>query len=286
MKSWIRFLGGLLFIFSFSNASAQDPRGVGASQKFKKVVWIVFENETYGTVLQQKDFAHFATMGASLNKMMAENHPSQGNYIAMVAGSTLGVNSDKNVNLKDSHVGDLLEKAGMDWRVYAENYPGNCFTGSSNGNYARKHVPFMSFTNVTGDSARCAKIEDESRFFSDFAAGTLPEFTMYIPNLKNDGHDTNPDFAGQWLTSKFGTILDHPEKLGDVLFILTWDESAMFASKNQIYTVLIGANVVPGSQNSQTLNHPALLKMVEDELGLGNLGRLDASAPVITGIWK
>ena len=71
-----------------------------------------------------------------------------------------------------------------------------------------------------------------------------------------------------------------------MLFVLTWDESEIFSPKNQIYTVLIGKNIKPGSQSNQKLNHMSLLKMVEDELALGNLGREDATSPVISGIWK
>ena len=253
---------------------------------FKKVVWLVFENESYKPVIQQADFAALAKQGVLLTQMMAETHPSQGNYIAMIAGSTLGVKNDKNVDLSETHIGDLLEKKGMQWRVYAEDFPGNCFTGATSGRYARKHVPFISFKNVSQNPKRCAQIENSNRFFDDLKNGSLPEFSMYIPNLDNDGHDTGLDFAGKWLTSKFGALFSKPEALKDTLFIVTFDEAATLSFKNQIYTVLIGSNVQPGIQNSQSLDHPALLKMIEDEFALGSLGRSDAQAPAVTGIWK
>jgi hypothetical protein len=108
---------------------------------------------------------------------------------------------------------------------------------------------------------------------------------MYVPNIKDDGHDTGTDFAGKWLTATFGDILANPSSLGDTLLILTFDESGA-SPRNQIYTAVLGANVVPGVKNNQAVNHTALLKMVEDELGTGNLGRDDAKALVISGIWK
>ena len=267
---------------SFQAAHAQLPR----NSHFKKVVYIIFENENYEPVVVQPDFARFAKLGALFTKMRAEVHPSQGNYIAMVAGSAYGITSDSNVDLPHRHIGDLLENAGKDWRVYAEEYPGNCFTGKRSGKYVRKHNPFMSFTNVTSNPKRCAKIESDARFFQDYANGTLPEFSMYIPNMDNDGHDTTIDFAGKWLTTRFGSILSNPAALGDVLFIVTYDESDLSSAKNEIYTVAIGAQIAAGSQNSQTLNHPALLKMIEDEFKIGNLGKDDLSAPIISGIWK
>jgi len=268
-----------LFLLASQTVFAQT------NSHFKKVVWIVFENTNYSKALAQPYFNKLSKQGALFTNLMAEDHPSQGNYIAMIAGSKLNVKNDNVVDLKESHVGDLLEKAGMRWKVYAESYPGNCFTGKQSGSYVRKHVPFMSFVNVNQNSARCLNIEDETKFGEDFNNGTLAEYSMYIPNLRSDGHDTGVDFAGKWFEKTLGNIFLDSAKLSDTLFVITFDESGA-SIKNQIFTVLLGAKIKPGVQNSQLLNHTALLKMIEDEFGLGNLGREDMSAPVINGIWQ
>lgn len=273
----------MTLIIMSSSLSAQT---VLAGDHFKKVVWVVFENMDYEKAIVQPDFRALTKNSVLLTNLTAETHPSQGNYIAMIAGSKLNVINDSVIDLKETHVGDLLEKANLKWKVYAENYPGKCFTGKISGPYARRHVPFMSFLNVTQNSGRCLNIEDETNFFSDYNNGSLPEFSMYIPNVKNDGHDTGVDFAGKWLGKTFGSILSNPAKLGDVLFIITFDESGGTSKTNQIYTVLVGSKIKAGTQNSQAMNHTALLKMIEDEFAIGNLGRDDAKAPVIEGIWK
>src|SRR6185503_13744968 len=95
--------------------------------------------------------AALAKRGALLSNDHAEVHPSQPNYIAMIAGSSHGVDDDRRVTLDERHIGDLLEEHGLTWKVYAEDYPGHCFLGSSRGLYARKHVPFPSFKNVQTD---------------------------------------------------------------------------------------------------------------------------------------
>lgn len=253
---------------------------------FKKVVWLVFENTSYKKALAQEDFKKLTDKGALFTNLRADTHPSQGNYIAMIAGSTLGVKGDGNVDLKENHIGDLLEKIGSSWKVYAEDYPGNCFKGKSAQGYFRKHVPFMSFLNVSQNSSRCLNIEDEKNFLHDFNMNSLPEFSMYIPNITNDGHDTNVDFAGKWMSRKFGHIFNEPSSMGDVLFIITFDESTFLSLDNQVYTVFLGANILPGVQNAQKLKHTAILKMIEDEFGTGNLNRDDKNAPEILGIWK
>lgn len=274
----------LLVLLLFSGCISVPARSQTIPH-FKKVVYIVFENENYAPVIRQADFAKYAALGANFTQFLAETHPSQGNYVSMIAGSTLGVMTDRNYDLSQQHIGDQLEAHGMDWKNYAEAYPGNCFTGAESGNYARKHIPFMSFLNVSRNPERCSKIVNAESFMNDFKNGTLPEFSLYTPDLQNDGHDTSIDFAGNWLTKNFGEILSHPENMNDVLFVLTYDESDPRSKRNQIYTVILGANILKGEYNQQ-LNHVALLKMVQDEFGLGNLGRLDAAAPVIEGIWK
>lgn len=255
------------------------------ASNFKKVVWVIFENENSTSALNQPDFKKYASLGVLFTNFFAESHPSQGNYIAMIAGSNFGVKLDLPVNLPHTHVGDLLEAKGLSWRTYAEDYPSNCFTAPQSGLYVRKHVPFMSFVNVSRNPTRCGFIQDEKNFDRDFTNGTLPEFSMYIPNMKNDGHDTSVDYAGKWLTQRFGSIISNPEGMGDVLFILTFDESEHNNPANQIYTVLLGANIKAGI-NSQRLNHPALLKLIEKEFELGSLNREDEAAPDIVGIWK
>lgn len=254
-------------------------------QRFTRVVQVVFENTSYTKALKQPDFAALVKRGALFTHLSAQNHPSQGNYIAMIAGDTLGVKTDSNVNLNAPHVGDLLDQAHLDWKVYAEGYPGNCFTGASKGKYVRKHTPFVSFPSVTKNPARCAKIVNADQFDLDVNAGTLPPYSMFVPDLNNDGHDTGVAFAGSYLTKKFGPHLNNPKLMASTLFIFTFDENDG-TSGNQVFTVLVGGHVIPGSTFNGAISHPGLLRLVEDEFRLGSLHRLDESSAKIEGIWK
>ncbi|MGZ3694394.1 MAG: alkaline phosphatase family protein [Bdellovibrionota bacterium] len=260
-----------------------DP--VLPGSRFKHVVQVIFENTNYASALKQPDFAALVKRGALMTKLSAQNHPSEGNYIAMIAGDTYGVASDANVNLSARHIGDLLEEAHLDWKVYAEGFPGNCYMGSSKGKYVRKHTPFVSFTNVTSNAKRCAKIEDETGFESDVQNHALPAYSMYVPNLNNDGHDTGVSYAGKYLTKKFAPILDNPSLMADTLFIFTFDENEG-ASGNQVFTVLVGGAVKPGTTFNGALSHPSLIRLVEDEFRLGSLHKLDEKSNLIEGIWK
>ncbi|MFZ4715563.1 MAG: alkaline phosphatase family protein [Bacteriovoracaceae bacterium] len=273
-----------LFIFMALMMSVHAHATVG--NRFKKVIWIVFENTDYKTALAQPDFNAISKQGVLLTNLLALIHPSQGNYINMMAGSNYSVKLDSNVDLNVNHLGDLLEKKGLDWRVYAESYPGKCFTGARSGTYVRKHNPFISFTNVSKNPERCKKIESSDLFAQDLANDHLPEFTMYIPDLKNDGHDTGADYSGKWLSSKFGSLFASAHKMKDLLVVITFDESKSYTGNNQVFTVLLGGSIIPGSSNSQAVGHPAILKLIEDEFAIGSLDKNDKSSPALTGFWK
>lgn len=274
-----------IFVFCFVMLNLFSETSMAGGRKFNKVVYVVFENTNYEKAVIQPNFAALISKGALFTNFTAEVHPSQGNYIAMIAGSTLGVLDDRNYDLNDSHLGDLFDSKKISWKVYAEDFPGNCFPGRGLGLYARKHVPFLSFLNVTKNPARCKDIVDTKNFIQEALSGALPQFSMYIPNLKSDGHDSGVDYAGRWMDKTFSTIFNNAQIMSDTLFILTFDESSN-NKNNQIYTLLLGAAVLPGVKNNQPLKHSSLLKLIEDEFQVGNLGRDDNTAPEIVGVWK
>lgn len=263
------------------NSIAGD--NTNAAPRFKNVIMVVFENENPQPTLNVPFFKQFAQDGVYFDQTVGEARPSQPNYLAMVAGDTFGVTTDSNVDLNATHLGDLLENKKMDWKVYAEDYPGNCYLGKTSGDYARKHVPFLSFTNVSGNKTRCAKIVNFSQFQSDWANHRLPQFTMVIPNNKNNGHDTSVDYAGSWFQKTFAASLKDPRLMADTLFIATFDEGSKF-NKNQYYTAMQSPKLKKGVTIMGRHDHYSLLKLIEDEWGLGNLGRNDKTAPVINGL--
>ena len=270
----------LLFLFAGKAFSAL-PKG-----QFKKVMVVVFENTDFAVALNQPFFAKLAHEGALLTNFTAEIHPSQGNYIAMISGDTQGVTNDKTMDLSGKTLVDLLEAKGKTWKVYLEGYPGNCFTGSISGNYARKHNPFISFKNIQSNPARCSHLVSATQLNTDVQAGTVPDYSFYVPDLKNDGHDTGAPFADAWYSRTFGPRLLDPRFMKDLLLVSTFDESGKGSSGNHVYTSLYGSMVIPASTSGASVSHYDLLRTIEDGLAIGNLGLNDAQATAVTGIWK
>ncbi len=146
------------------------------------------------------------------------DHPSEPNYIASVAGSPLGVTTDGAYQLTGPSLFDQLAKAGLGWRVYAQDYPGGCFTGASSsggpdgpgaaGTYVRKHDPAISFTSISGSPTACAWIQPLRRFSPSAAP-----FELVIPNLANDMHDGS-DGAGRRLPAGVRPVCPCLSRLG------------------------------------------------------------------------
>ena len=258
----MKYLSALILFFVLSPAQAAIDH----------IVIVMFENSSHATAIAQKNFRAFAERGMYLANMHGEDHPSQPNYIALVSGSRQGVRNDKSYDIKAPTIAELIEAKGLTWRTYAEGYPGNCFAGNK-GLYVRKHNPLISFPKVRAQS--CANFVNADKFGTE----PLPNLTYYIPNLENDGHNTGVAYADAWFGRTFMPLLNNPAFMNNTLLIVTFDEDDG-TPQNQIYTALVGAMVKP-SVNRTAHNHYSILKLIEDNWGLGNLGRGDAAAKSI-----
>ncbi len=269
-------------------AASASPSASPSSYPFfapiKKVVLVVLENTGYQTALLEPFVKQLTQQGALLSQYFAITHPSQPNYLALMAGDDFGITHDRPVQLNARHLGDLLDEQHKTWKTYAEGYPGDCFLRpQAGGRYYRKHTPFLSFTNVTSSpSTRCAQaVVNAKHFERDVALGQLPDFSLYIPDIRNDGHDTGIHFALQWLEGFLPPVL----KLPDTLLIITFDEDDR-REKNHILTLLLGAGVKPQAVSTRPYDHYSLLKTLELIFHLPrSLSRNDAMALPILDVW-
>lgn len=259
---------------AWQNANMSGPTG----KWFSRIITFMFENHSEREVLADPNFQKYTNLGRGLENYFGITHPSQPNYIAMTAGDYFGQATDSNVDLPYSNICDLLEGAGLSWKAYMEDFPGNCNPAASAGSYFRKHNPFISYTGIRNTSSRCANIVDSVAFDADLAAGTLPAYMYFSPNIDNDGHDTGVAYAGKWLDSFFSTrLLKFP---AGTLVVVTWDEDD-YTEANQVLTFLLDPNgdiFKAGTVDNTKYNHYSLLRTVEDNWSLGNLGRNDARA--------
>lgn len=254
-------------------------------KNFDRAIIVVFENTDYEEAVRQPFLKQLSEMGAHFSNFVAVTHPSQGNYIALTSGSIHGVSDDGIYNLNVYHIADLLESKGLTWKVYVEGFPGKCYTGSKMGGYVRKHNPMISYMNIQKNATRCANIVNAIQFDRDAEKGLLPNYVLYIPDLKKDGHDTGVAYADKWYRQKFSPYINNSQFMLNTILISTFDESEKYKGKNQIYTSIIGPEV-KRINVSEALDTYSLLRLIEDNWSLGNLGQKDATATPISGIWN
>jgi hypothetical protein len=205
--------------------------------------------------------------------MYAVSHPSLPNYLALTGGSTFGISSDcTDCAVRATSIVDQLERAGIRWKAYIEDYPGHCFTGAGAGEYAKKHNPFIYYAR---DRAWCEDIVPLDRLAADERSGALPRFIWITPNLCHDMHDCSPATGDRFLSAVIPPLLNALGRNG--LLFLTWDEGTsdagccLLASGGHIATIVAGGLAKRGARMHTPADHYSVLQTTEDLLGLPRL---------------
>jgi len=252
-----------------------------APLKFNRFFIMMFENHGYAQCMGNSFWSGFAQQGLLLTKLYAITHPSQPNYIAQIAGDTLGCTGDGNIDINATNIADLFENAGLSWKSYQEDYvplaQGNCQTTSHSGKYYRKHNPFMSFLPISKNLTRCQKIVPSSQLDADIAAGNLPDFMYYTPNIDNDAHDTDLNFAGKYLQGWLAKYMKMPGFTNGTLILITFDEDEILEG-NHIFALLLGPYVTPKTTEGGAYTHYSITRTLELNWGLPDMGRKDKTA--------
>jgi phosphatidylinositol-3-phosphatase len=243
---------------------------------FRHVYLIVLENKAYGSIVDDEaaPFINGLIRRYGLAaRYHAVAHPSQPNYLALFSGSTQRVTDDGVHHLAATNLADQLEDHGRTWRVFAQNVPLGCFTGTSasggadgRGSYARKHEPAISFVDIASDPVRCRNIADFSHF--DPAAA---DFELIVPNMCNDMHDCPVATGDAFLRSFVPRITDSPAFADSVLFI-TWDEGTGDAGGGgHVATIVVSPLARSGFASRVEHTHYSLLRTIQAAWGLGCL---------------
>ncbi|MBX9641808.1 MAG: alkaline phosphatase family protein [Mycobacteriaceae bacterium] len=248
---------------------------------YAHVVIVIEENRSQTNIIGNKAapwINALAAGGAMMAQSFAETHPSEPNYLALFAGNTFGLTKDScpvDVGAQPNLASELLA-TGHTFGGYAEDLPAVGSTVCSAGKYARKHVPWVNFSNVPATLS-----VPFSAFPGPGNYASLPTVSFVIPNNDNNMHDGSIAQGDAWLNSRMSAFANWA-KANNSLLILTWDEDDG-GPRNQIPTVFYGAHVQPGSYN-ETISHYNVLSTLEEMYGLPKTGYA-ATAPVIATIW-
>jgi hypothetical protein len=243
------------------------------------IVVVVLENKDSSSILgspQAPYLTSLAAQSAVFTDSHAITHPSQPNYLALFAGSTQGVVDDGcPLSVSSENLASELSAAGLSFGGFSEDLPSTGYTGCATAQYARKHNPWVNFTNVAASS---------NRPFADFGPdySTLPTVSFVAPNLCNDMHDCSVRTGDAWLREHIQPYLDWAGS-HDSLLVVTFDEAERSAT-NQIMTLFAGPMVAAGTY-AEHIDHYRVLRTIQDAYRLTHVGYTVAADP-ITEIWR
>lgn len=268
------FLGLLL-----SGTLALSPAAPPAKVSFVTIV--LMENRNYESIVGSSDMPYvdrtLIPQGALLTNSHAVTHPSEPNYLALFSGSTQGVTSDAcPLSFSSANLGSELIASGKSFVGWAESMPHDGYDGCrANGLYARKHDPWVNFTNVPATG---------NRLYTGLPVASMPTVSFLVPNLCNDMHDCSARQGDDWLAKNLPPLLAWNAK-HDGLLIVTWDEAEPDIGNNRIPTILVGPMVRPGAKSGQYVDHYGVLRTIESFFGLACIDK-DCQAAPIAGIWQ
>ena len=273
LRTAIAALAPIAALVAPLTASA-PAHAAAALPKPDHLVVVIEENHSYSDVIGSSSAPYInslASQGASFTQSFAVSHPSEPNYLALFAGSTEGLSSDSCPHTySTANLGSELIAAGLTFTGYSESMPSDGYTGCTSGEYARKHNPWVNFTNVPSADNRTF-----AAFPTNFAA--LPTVSVVVPNLLDDMHDGTVAQGDTWLQNNIDAYAQWAKTHNSDL-IVTWDEDDN-SSNNQIPTIAVGAHVKPGAYG-ETINHYNVLRTIEDFYNLGYAGSSSSATPI------
>ena len=264
---------------------------------YDHVVIVVEENKDYEQIIGNKNASYINDVlrkeGANLIKSYAEEHFSEGNYFWLFSGSNQHVGFIDKIpshDLTTGNLGEGLIHAGRSFKGYCEGLPEIGSMVDEQGLYARKHVPWVSFSNVP--RGKTVDSSSNLRFPQDFPSDydSLPTVSFVIPNLVNDMHNGSSRsgiVAGdRWLRQHIDGYYRWAKQHNSLL-ILTFDENSQFTltggvtdpgdknprKANHIVTIFAGAHIKPGDYvEEKGVTHVNVLRTLEAMYKLSRSG--------------
>ena len=278
------------------------------------VVVVIEEDRFSNAIGDTKDFPYLnqlAAGGLVYTNSHGVGHPSLPNYLALYAGSTLGVtdngnthtftqpNLAKSLNSLQVAPGQYLSFVG-----FAETLPQNgdtttriapdpTISGSAPDVYMRNYNPMAQFADAgtqNGVAVSNAAVNKTFASFPTTAAGfaALPNVAFVIPNTNHNTHGSNEQApwatdpanydmfrknADAWLSAKMNAYAQWAKANNSILIITQDEEEDDYKIASTVSTLIVGDPrlVVPGT-NSTSVNHFNVTRTIEDMFGLPLLG--------------
>jgi acid phosphatase len=236
---------------------------------------VVEENHSYSSVIGSASMPYLNSLANKYGlstQYYANTHPSIGNYFMMTAGQIITKNDSMCSTVTQDNIVRHLLSAGKTWKAYAESLPSTGYTGCGVYPYVKRHNPLAYFSDVANSSEKY-NLVPFTKFATDRANNTLPNFSFIVPNLLNDAHDGSLSTADSWLKTNIAPLIASATFQKDGILIIVFDESAGSDTQHgggHVAAVVIGPKVKTGSKSTTLYQHQNMLKTVMKALGLSS----------------
>ncbi|TLZ94940.1 MAG: hypothetical protein E6K04_00855, partial [Methanobacteriota archaeon] len=276
LLSIVALASGIVPIGAPEKSPGGGPVSAEASNNFDQLVVVLMENHDLPDIYGPAPYmTQLADQYALSQHWASLTNPSQPNYIGLIGGSLFGVSGDGNhPNLNHPTIVDIMENTGKTWKAFAEDAGGSgCGLSPPRG---EDHFPFLSYTTITGNSARCANLlpGSSTQVIAAFNAGT--NFIWLTPNDCNNMHSCSVSVGDNYIHGWVPTLLSAMSGKKAAL-ILMYDEG--YRSPPLIYMGFSGTAAKTAYKSTVAYNHYSFIKLLEDVWGGGNLGQGDVNAP-------
>jgi phospholipase C len=292
-------IAGLLLVVAMSLASIgpssmSQPHAHAAASTprwYQHIFVIMLENHS-STILATGHAPRLTALGREFGvatHYYAITHPSEPNYIALLGGSTFGINGDAAYTYTDKYgvhytvtlhsLITQLEAAGLSWKSYQQSMPYAGYTGLTFPNskrplYVARHNPFLNFSYVQNSQTELRKLVPVSQLGVDLQHGQIPTFGFIAPDLCHDMHGQYPacDSAHATGDARDVRLISQADAYvsglvqaitrasfwshGNNAIVITWDEddsAVTSTAKGQKATVMGCCDALPGGGHIATI---------------------------------
>jgi phospholipase C len=190
-------------------------------------------------------------------------------------------------------IADLLDAKGVSWLFYVDAFEGRYYDFSGtvwNGFDAIKKIRYGP------DWKKNISIPN-TNIFADVKAGRLPAVSWVIPTLYDSDHPASGCNGGPWWVTKVVNALGTSQYWKNTAIVLLWDDwggwydnvpppQVNYTSLGfRVPMIVISPYAKPHYISHTQLDFGSLLKLIEENFGLGSLGTTDATANSMSDIF-
>ena len=268
---------------------------------YRHVFLFYFENQDFGSLIgdtRRAPYLNSLLPSASLlANTYAEEHPSDGNYLAMAGGSTFGapltdpLEENPLYTIRARSIADLLDAAHETWKGYLQSASGPC-DDTVHGSYWNDDLPLLYFARIRNRPAYCARhvVPLETLRADLRSAATTPRFAWIGPNDCSDMEGCGIHAGDVFLARELGSILRSPAwRTERSLAIITVDEDNYDHPNppQRVATLMLASSGVRHGYVSRVrYTHYSLLRTIEAALGLPSLTGNDRFAAPVNDVFR